>query len=188
MDDAQIVQLYWNRDERAISATAEKYGAYCAKIAKNIVGNEEDAEECVNDTYLNAWNAMPPHRPSALSAFLGKITRNIAFNKYKHNTAEKRGGGEIAAILDELAECIPGKSDYDAEQELDRKELIRTVDSFLDSLPKNKRNIFMRRYWFSDSVSEIARQNGMKEGAVSAALSRLRLSLRNYLEERGYDL
>ena len=103
MDDAQIVQLYWDRNEQAIHATSDKYGNYCASIAKNILGNQEDAEECVNDTYLNAWNAMPPHRPSILSTFLGKITRNLSFNRYKHNTANKRGGGELPVVLEELS-------------------------------------------------------------------------------------
>ena len=98
MDDAQIVQLYWDRDEQAIRATADKYGNYCTSIAMNILGNQEDAEECVNDTYLNAWNAMPPHRPSILSTFLGKITRNLSFNRYKHNTADKRGSGELPVV------------------------------------------------------------------------------------------
>ena len=186
MDDAQIVQLYWNRDERAIPATAEKYGAYCEKIARSIVGNREDAEECVNDTYLNAWNAIPPHRPSALSTFLGKITRNAAFNKFKHNTADKRGGGELPAILDELAECVSGKEDV--EQKIDGKELAKVVDSFLKSLPRDKRNVFVRRYWYSDGIPDIARRYGMKESAVSVTLSRLRLKLRDYLSERGYDV
>ena len=95
MDEAQIVQLYWDRDEQAIPATSEKYGNYCTSIAMNILGNQEDAEECVNDTYLNAWNAMPPHRPGILPTFLGKITRNLSFNRYQHNTADNRGGGEM---------------------------------------------------------------------------------------------
>ena len=108
MDDAKIVQLYFDRDEQAIPATADKYGNYCTSIAKNILGNHEDAEECVNDTYLNTWNAIPPHRPKMLSTFLGKIVRNLAFNRYKHNTADKRGGGEITSVLDELANCVSG--------------------------------------------------------------------------------
>ena len=186
MDDAQIVQLYWNRDEQAIPVTGEKYGSYCKKIAKNIVGNQEDAEECVNDTYLNAWNAMPPHRPSVLSTFLGKITRNVAFNKYKHNTADKRGGGEQAVILDELAECVSDNNDID--NAIDRKELIKTINSFLENLPQDKRNIFVRRYWYSDSISDIAQRYSMKDGTVSVTLNRLRLKFHNYLLEGGYDL
>ena len=113
MDDAQIVQLYWDRNEQAIRATADKYGNYCTSIAKNILGNQEDAEECVNDTYLTAWNAMPPHRPSILSTFLGKITRNLSFNRYKHNTADKRGGGEMPAVLEELSDLVSGKDNVE---------------------------------------------------------------------------
>ena len=106
MDDAKIVQLYWDRNEQAIPATADKYGNYCNSIAKNILGNKEDAEECVNDTYLNAWNSMPPHRPSILSTFLGKITRNLSIKCYKRNTADKRGGGQATVVLDEIAEFV----------------------------------------------------------------------------------
>ena len=186
MDDTQIVQLYWDRDERAISATSDKYGNYCTSIAKNILGNPEDAEECVNDTYLNAWNTMPPHRPSILSIFLGKITRNLAFNKYKHNHVMKRGNGEIAVVLDELAECVSGVDDV--EQEIDRRELVATINSFLETLPPKKRNIFICRYWYSDSVSSIARRYEMTESNVSVTLNRLRSKLKEYLSERGYVL
>lgn len=107
MEDHQIVQLYWDRNQEAISATSEKYGAYCSSIARNILSNQEDTEECVNDTYLSAWNAMPPHRPSLLPSFLGKITRNLAFNRYRHNMAAKRGSGEFHGILEELKDCVP---------------------------------------------------------------------------------
>ena len=186
MDDAQIVQLYWDRNEQAIHATSDKYGNYCTSIAKNILGNQEDAEECVNDTYLNAWNTMPPHRPSILSIFLGKITRNLAFNKYKHNHVMKRGNGEIAVVLDELAECVSGVDDV--EQEIDRRELVATINSFLETLPPKKRNIFICRYWYSDSVSSIARRYEMTESNVSVTLNRLRSKLKEYLSERGYVL
>ena len=125
MDDAQIVQLYWDRNEQAIHATSDKYGNYCTSIAKNILGNQEDAEECVNDTYLNAWNAMPPHRPSILSTFLGKITRNLSFNRYKHNTSDKRGGGELPVVLEELSGLVSGKDDV--EQAFDQKELTKAI-------------------------------------------------------------
>jgi RNA polymerase sigma-70 factor (ECF subfamily) len=185
MRDVTIVQLYWDRDEQAISATADKYGSYCTSIAKNILGNNEDAEECVSDTYLSAWNSMPPHRPSVLSAFLGKITRNLSFNRYKRNTADKRGGGELPAVLDELADCVSGSDD--TEQEFDRQELVRAIDDFLDALPRDKRCIFIRRYWYTDSISDIAHRYGMKEGAVSMTLSRLRAKLHDYLSERGFE-
>ena len=186
MDDAKIVQLYWDRNEQAVPATSDKYGNYCASIAGNILGSHEDAEECVNDTYLNAWNAMPPHRPGILSTFLGKITRNLALNRYKHNTAGKRGGGQAMAVLDELAELV---SDTDGvEQEIDRRELVRAIDDFLDRLPTDKRRIFVCRYWYFDSISDLAIRFGMTENHVSVTLNRLRLKLHSYLLERGFEL
>ena len=186
MDDARIVQLYWDRDEQAIPATSEKYGSYCAAIAKNILGNWEDAEECVNDTYMSAWNAMPPHKPSILSTFLGKITRNLSINRYKQKTAGKRGGGEALAVWDEIAEFV---SDTDSvEQEMDRRELVRAIDAFLDRLPADKRSIFVCRYWYFDRVSDIAARFGMTENHVSVTLNRLRLKLHNDLLERGFEL
>lgn len=186
MDDTKIVQLYWDRDEQAIPVTANKYGSYCTSIAKNILGNHEDAEECVNDTYMNAWNSMPPHRPSILSTFLGKIVRNLSIKRYKHSTAAKRGGGQTTAVLDEITELV---SDADSvEQEIDRKELVTAINSFLDRLPTGKRNIFVCRYWYFDSIPDIANQFGMTENNVSVTLNRLRLKLHNYLLERGFEL
>ena len=185
MDDAKIVQLYWDRNELAIPATAGKYGRYCTSIAENILGSPEDAKECVNDTYLNAWNSMPPHRPGILSAFLGKIVRNLSFNRYKHNTADRRGGGELPIVLDELSDLVSGETDV--EQEIDRMELVNAIDAFLDTLSTKKRSIFIRRYWYTDSISDIAGKLGMSNGAVSMALSRLRLKLHNYLLERGFN-
>jgi RNA polymerase sigma-70 factor (ECF subfamily) len=186
MDDAKIVQMYFDRDEQAIPATADKYGNYCTSIANNILGNHEDAEECVNDTYLNTWNAIPPHRPKMLSTFLGKIVRNLAFNRYKHNTADKRGGGEIAAVLDELAGCVSGNGD--TEQAYEYKELVAAINDFLGTLPTEKRNIFVCRYWYTDSLSDIAARYNMTYSAVSMMLNRLRTKLHNYLTERGYEL
>ena len=186
MDDAKIVQLYWDRNEQAIPATADKYGNYCTSIAKNILGNHEDAEECVNDTYMNAWNSMPPHRPSILSTFLGKITRNLSLNRYKHNTADKRGGGELPVVLDEISNLVSGTDDV--EQEINSKELIKAIDTFLGTLSIEKRGMFIRRYWYFDSISDIANRFGMTENNVSVTLNRLRLKLHNYLLERGFEL
>ena len=210
MDDANIVQLYWDRNEQAIPATADKYESYCTSIAKNILGNHEDTEECVNDTYLGvwnsvppkqpnplltyvckitrnlAWNSMPPHRPSILSTFLGKIVRNLSFNRYKHNTADKRGGGELPVVLEELSDLVSGKDEV--EQAFDQKELTKAIDTFLDSLSPKKRSIFISRYWYTDNISEIAVRHGMNDGAVSMTLNRLRLKLHNYLLERGFEL
>lgn len=186
MDDHDIIRLYWDRNGQAISATSEKYGRYCKAIARNILNNEEDAEECVNDTYLNAWNSMPTHWPEQLAAFLGKITRNLSFNRYKRSHAEKRGGGEITLVLDELADCV---SDADnVEQIIDRQELAKAVSSFVKSLSIKKRNVFVRRYWYADSVSDIAKDYGMLPGAVSKTLERTRKQLKAYLTERGFEL
>ena len=186
MDDNGIIQLYWDRNDQAIRATSEKYEHYCKAIAKNILNNEEDAEECVNDTYLNAWNSMPTHWPKQLATFLGKITRNLSFNKYKLNHTEKRGGGEITLVLDELTDCV---SDIDTvEQTIDRQELSKAINSFVKSLSIEKRNIFVRRYWYADSVSDIASDYGMLQGTVSKTLERTRKQLKTYLTERGFDL
>ncbi len=141
MDDNDIIRLYWDRNDQAISITSEKYGHYCKSIAKNILNNDEDAEECVNDTYLNAWNSMPAHWPEQLSTFLGKITRNLSFNKYRHNRAEKRGGGEIELVLDELTDCVSDTDDV--EQIIDRQELEKVINTFVRNLPTEKRNIFV---------------------------------------------
>lgn len=186
MDDNGIIQLYWDRNDQAIKVTSDKYGHYCKSIAKNILNNEEDAEECVNDTYLKAWNSMPTHWPEQFATFLGKITRNLSFNKYKHDHAEKRGGGEITLVLDELTDCISDVDDV--EQIIDRQELIRTINLFVRSLSVNKRNIFVRRYWYADSVAEIAHDNGMLQGTISKTLERTRKQLNAYLIERGFEI
>lgn len=186
MEDEKIIDLYWQRSEQAITATAEKYGAYCAAIARNILRREEDTEECLNDTWLGAWNAMPPHRPSVLGAFLGRLTRNLAFNRYAYTHAEKRGGGEVELVLEELAEIVSGGED--SQTELERRELGRAINGFLQSLSAKKRAIFLLRYWYACSVGEIAARWGMKETAVSMVLARVRRDLRQYLTQRGFAL
>ena len=163
-----------------------QYGQQVFSLIAHIICNQEDAEECVNDTYFNAWNAIPPHRPGILAAFLGKITRNLSFNRYKHNTADRRGGGEMPAVLEELSDLVSGKDDV--EQAFDQKELTQAIDGFLDHLSPKKRSIFIRRYWYTDSISEIAARHNMRDGAVSMTLNRLRLKLRSYLLERGFEL
>lgn len=185
MDDADIVKLYWQRDERAIPETAVKYGNYCASIARNMLGSEEDAEECVNDTYLSAWNSMPPNRPQVLSVFLGKLTRNLSLNRLKYNTALKRSSGEEPLVLDEIAELVSGEES--AEQKLAHQELLAAINSFLRSLPESKRRIFVCRYWYFDSIAAIASRFGMSANHVSVTLSRLRCKLRKYLAERGFE-
>ena len=186
MDDERIVQLYLERNEQAIPETASKYGNYCRSIAQNILGNKEDAEECVNDTYLNTWNAIPPHQPKMLSTFLGKIARNLAFNRYKHNTAEKRGGKEVALVLEELAGCVSGKDDV--EKAYEHKELVAAINHFLSELSEEKRNIFVCRYWYADSIADIATRFNMTKASVTMILKRLRTKLHKYLTERGYEL
>lgn len=186
MDDAKIVQLYIERNEQAIQETASKYGSYCISIAKNILGNYADVEECINDTYLKTWNAIPPHRPNRLSTFLGKIVRNLSFDRYNHNTADKRGGGELPAVLDELASCVSGKDDV--EQAYEYKELVAAINDFLSILPAEKRNIFVCRYWYTDSISDIASRYNMTFAAVAMTLKRLRTKLHDYLIERGFEL
>ena len=186
MEDKEIIRMYWNREDKAIEATAEKYGRYCRAIAKNILNSEEDAEECVNDTYLNAWNAMPSHWPEQLSTFLGKITRNLSFNKYKRNRAEKRGGGEMALVLDELLDCVSDKDDV--QEIVDRQELIAAVNAFVRGLPFPKRNLFVRRYWYAEPISQIAKDCGLSQANVSKTLERCRKQLKNHLKERGFEL
>ncbi len=186
MEDREIIALYWDRDEEAIPATAEKYGGYCAAIARSILNNREEAEECVNDTWLRAWNAMPPQWPEVLSAFLGRITRNLSLNRYCHITAEKRGGGQTALVLEELADCVSDRETV--EGSIDRKELLAAIDRFLAALPERKRNIFLCRYWYFDSVDDIACRFGITANHVSVMLNRLRQKLRTYLTERGFEL
>jgi len=183
MDDSSIVQLFWDRSEQALKAVTQKYGRFCTSIAKNILVNSEDAEECVNDAYLAVWNSIPPQRPSVLAPFIGKITRNLAINLYKKNHAEKRGGGEVPVVLDELAEVIAGKESADSE--LLRKEMMAVVSSFLAEQTPEKRKIFVCRYWYADSVKDIARRMNMTENNVSVTLNRLRKQLNTLLREGG---
>jgi len=180
MEDRAIVDLYWSRDPEAIRQTGEKYGNYCWTVARNILADSRDAEECVNDTWLNAWNAMPDDRPGLLAPFLGKITRNLAFNRYRSGRAEKRGGGELPLVLDELAECV---SPSDTLQAVEAAELGAAVDRFLRTLPKRDRGVFLRRYWFAEPMAAIAERYGMREATVRTQLFRIREKLRRYLEK-----
>jgi len=186
MDDRQIIALYNERSEAALSETAKKYGRYCHTIAYNILRNEEDSEECVNDAWLRAWEAIPPQCPERLSAFLGKITRNLALNRYKHKNREKRGGGQTVLVLEELAECIPGTNS--AEEAANEALLVEVLNRFLEGLPAEKRKIFMRRYWYVSSVKEIAEDFGLSESKVKMTLLRLRSKLKQTLEKEGIVL
>lgn len=184
MEDYRIVDLYWQRSEGAIKETASKYGTYLHSIAYHILYNEEDAEECVNDTYHDAWRAMPPHRPSILSTFLGKITRRISIDLWRKQSAGKRGGGEMTLVLDELEECISGNSDV--EMEIEHQELQKKINTFLLGLPRLERQVFMCRYWYIDSVSDIAKQFKCSESKIKSMLFRTRKKLRAMLEKEGY--
>ena len=168
MDDQNIIALYWARSETAISETAQKYGGYCFSIAKNILTNHEDAEESVNDTYLTAWNAMPPRRPSILATFLGKITRRLAIDRWRYRNACKRGGGEVTLALDELEDCASQDS---LERAMDRKELAVAFNSFLS------------RYWYLDPIADIAEHFGFSVSKVTSMLRRTRGRLRQALEK-----
>ena len=184
MEDTQIVELYWQKNADAISETAGKYGAYCFAIAENILHNTEDSEECVNDTWLHAWNAMPPQRPNVLRIFLAKITRNLSFNRLKARNAEKRGGGEIAIVLDELGECLGGGADAEAAYEA--KELRQCIRCFVRALPEREGNVLVRRYFFVESVADIAKRYGLSENNVMVILSRTRRKLKAHLLKEGY--
>ena len=183
MTDEQIVNLYWQKDEAALRESEAAYGAYCRVLAERFV-SAEDALECVNDAYLHAWNAIPPERPAHLRAFLARLTRNAALDRYRAYSAEKRGGGEPEAVLDELAEVI-GVSET-AESAVTAKELGEAVNRFVRGLPRREGDVFIRRCFFADSTAEIAARYGMTESSVKVTLFRARTKLRVYLEKEGY--
>ena len=184
MDDKAIVKLYFARSERAISETANKYGGYCYSIANNILSNKEDSEESVNDTYLAAWNNMPPRHPSILATFLGKITRYISLDRWKSRSAYKRGGGEVTLALEELDEFL--SSGESTEEAVEKKELIRFINRFLDNLPETERNLFVCRYWYLDPVQEIADRYGFTLSKTASMLRRTREKLCKQLKKEGF--
>ena len=184
MNDKSIIDLYFRRDEEAIAQTDKKYGRYCYSIAYNILTNKEDAEESVSDTYMTAWRAIPPRRPSVLSAFLGKITRHISIDRWRERVAAKRGGGEITLALEELGDCVAGQ--HTVETEYERKELIRAYVKFLDALPVTERRVFLRRYWYVDSIDTIAKEFSFSQSKVKTMLHRTRAKLRKQLAEEGF--
>lgn len=184
MDDKGIVRLYFERNERAIDETSKKYGKYCFSIAHNILSNREDAEESVNDTYLDAWNSIPPHRPNSLSLFLGKITRRISIDLYRRKNAQKRGGGELALVLDELYQCIADEADV--EKEFEKKHLSEVINEFVKYLPSSEQKVFICRYWYMDSIQSISKRFGYSESKVKSMLFRTREKLRETLRKEGY--
>lgn len=186
MEDDKIVELFWSRAETAITETSKKYSKYCFRVSYNILHNSEDAEECVNDTYMNAWNAMPPHRPNRLSTFLGKITRNLSLQRYLKYKAKKRGDGQVDIVLEELEACIPSKENV--EQISEEIDLINALDSFLRALAKEVRVIFVARYWQLYSIREISERYKVSESKVKSVLLRTRNKLKKHLEREGIAL
>ena len=185
MSDAEIVDLYWQRNELAIHQTATRYGALCLQVAQNILGNLHDAEECVNDTYLRTWNAIPPERPQKLGAFVGKITRHLALDKYKAAHAAKRQADTFALSLDELGDAFPSK-DFHAEE--DARAIGDAINSFLRKETETSRKIFVCRYFFGDSIEDICSRFHVSEAKVKSSLFRSRNRLRTHLEKEGIYL
>ena len=184
MEDTQIIQLYWSRDPQAITQSKDKYGAYCFCVAHNILDSPEDAEECVNDTWLHAWNGMPPHRPQVLRMFLAKITRRVAFNRVKARLTQKRGGGQLELALEELAECLSQESPV--EDQVVARELGESIRRFVRALPRREGDLFVRRYFFTEPVGTIARRYGLSDNYTTVLLSRTRKKLRQHLIKEGF--
>ena len=185
MEDREIVELYFQRSEDAIAETDKKYRSYCYSISKGILDNDEDVKETVNDTYLKAWNTIPPNNPPRLSTYLGMICRQLSLNRYKEKSRKKRGGGVVELALDELAYCIPSHREGEI---VDRMHLASLLNAFLEELPKKTRMIFIRRYWYMDTVGQIASAFHMSESGVKLTLYRARQRLKNYLKKEGIDV
>ena len=183
MNDEQIIQLFFTRNEDAIRQTDDRYGAKLTRLSENIVGSREDAQECVNDTYLKAWNTIPPRKPNIFSAFLGKITRHISIDRWRKQSAQKRGGKEIIFALDELGECMDENT---LEATVSQRELTRILNDFLTGLPETERNVFLSRYWYMDSIDTIVKITGFSQSKVTSMLHRTRNKLRKRLSEEGY--
>lgn len=184
MEDAAIVELYWQRSDQAIAETEQKYGRYCRSIAGRICRRAEDAEECVSDTWFRAWNLMPDKRPSRLSVFLGTITRSLALDRIKAETRQKRGGGETDLALDELTECLPGGED--PARVVEDQELEAALGRFVAGLPEEEKRAFVLRYWHLLPLEEIARRLRISSGKTKSMLFRTRKKLRSYLQKEGY--
>jgi len=183
MEDIKIIELYMNRDEKALLQTSAKYGAYCSSIAFNVLENSEDAMECMNDTLLKAWNSIPPQRPSNFKAYLAKITRNLALDRYDKMNAEKRGGGQYDLALEELGECIPS-----VEEAIGEDRLTDIINAFLEKQEKDKRIMFVKRYYYLDPVKKIAQDMSVSESNVKTSLFRLRSSLKEELSKEGINI
>lgn len=185
MEDATIIDLYWNRSETAIVETNRKYGGYCQSIAFNILSSKEDAEECVNDTWHKTWNKIPPERPNTFRAWLGKIVRNLALDRWRQNHAKKRDCGMNQLLL-EFEDCVPNVSSV--EQSVEANELSRVISDWLDTLSQADRRVFIRRYWHGEALHILAQNNGITPGKLAQKMYRLRVSLKTYLEQEGVVL
>ena len=183
MEDKQIIDLYFVRDEAAIAETARKYGRFCSSVALNILSNRGDADECVNDTYLQAWTSIPPQRPDKLGAWLGRVVRNIAINLWNKNHRQKRYAG-MEQLLSELEDCIPAMGTV--EHVMEEKELAEAIDAWLATLERDDRVLFLRRYWNGEMVNKLAEECGLTPGKLAKRMYRLRQSLRSALERDGY--
>ena len=185
MEDQQIIELYFRRDESALTETANKYGAFCLRIAMNVLSVKEDAEECVNDTYHTAWNQIPPTRPDSFKAFLGRIVRNFSISKYRALHAKKRFNG-LEVMLSELNDCVPTMENV--EQTVEAKELTGYINTWLEELPAEDRALFVRRYWYGDEVRELAKRCGVSGTRMTQRMLRLRRRLKTFLTEKGVVL
>ena len=181
MQDNLIIDLFFARNEQAIAETQQKYGHYCKTVAMNILHDDSDSEECVNDTYLAAWNSIPPSRPERLGAYLARLTRNISLNRYKSRTTERRGGGEFALSLDELDDCV-------ADTDKSAEKLGIIITNFLYSEKKEIRQVFVRRYFYGDSIEDISKRFSFSESKIKSMLHRTRLALRDYLTQNGVNI
>lgn len=186
MDDQEIIARFFARDEEGLTAARARYEPYCAAVARSLLNDPRDQEECLSDTWLRAWNAIPPQRPRSLGAFLAKITRNLAINRLRDGNAQRRGGGQVPLALEELRECVSPEGS--PEGELDRQAAEEALNRFLDGLPPLQREVFLRRYWYLDSIEDIARRTGWSKSRVTTTLHRLRVRLRAHLIQEGIDV
>ncbi|MBE6985643.1 MAG: sigma-70 family RNA polymerase sigma factor [Ruminococcaceae bacterium] len=183
MEDRRIVELYWLRSEEAITASERKYGAYCNTISYNITYSHEDAEECVNETWIRSWNTMPPQKPMRLMAFFGKIVRNCSLDLFRRKTALQRGGGSVPLALEELSECLA--SEQDVEKQVESRQLSESLNRFLHDLPQRDCNLFLRRYFYMDSVETAAKRYHITAKNAAVILHRVRKKLAEYLQKEG---
>lgn len=185
IDENELIRLYQTRSEDAIAVSELQYGAYCRRLALQVLGSEEDAKECVNDVWFKAWNNIPVNAPQNLRAYFAKLTRELAIDRWRRSRSGKRGGGELPLCYEELSECVPARGD--AETAAEQKELAQTLRQFLSGLTPAARHVFLCRYWYFDTVPEIARRFGFSRSKVTSMLHRTRKQLRSYLKERGYS-